>query len=157
MTRAGVDDPVFVYLDVCCLNRPFDDQAQARIRLETEAITLILARMRAHGWQWISSEAVELEVAAGPLGSRRDWIEQLLTAADASVAIAAQEMARARQLVALGFRGLDALHIACAEQGRATVLLTTDDRFLRAARRVASRLQVAVRNPVSWLQEVMTR
>lgn len=34
-----------IYLDVCCLNRPFDDQAQTRIRLESEAILLIIARM----------------------------------------------------------------------------------------------------------------
>lgn len=26
-----------VYLDACCLNRPFDDQTQGRIRLEAEA------------------------------------------------------------------------------------------------------------------------
>ncbi|WP_418648223.1 hypothetical protein ACNQFN_05640 [Thauera butanivorans] len=26
-----------IYLDVCCSNRPFDDQSQTRIRLETEA------------------------------------------------------------------------------------------------------------------------
>lgn len=26
-----------VYLDNCCFNRPFDDQKQIRIRLETEA------------------------------------------------------------------------------------------------------------------------
>jgi hypothetical protein len=25
-----------IYLDVCCLNRPFDDQTQARIHLEAE-------------------------------------------------------------------------------------------------------------------------
>jgi len=26
-----------IYLDNCCFNRPFDDQKQIRIRLETEA------------------------------------------------------------------------------------------------------------------------
>jgi len=31
-----------IYLDVCCLNRPFDDQRQDRIRLGTEAIYTIL-------------------------------------------------------------------------------------------------------------------
>jgi len=31
-----------VYLDVCCLNRPFDDQTQDRIHLESEAVLLIL-------------------------------------------------------------------------------------------------------------------
>jgi hypothetical protein len=30
-----------VYLDVSCLNRIDDDQRQARIRLETEAISII--------------------------------------------------------------------------------------------------------------------
>ncbi|BAY02118.1 hypothetical protein ACOWPH_21415 [Anabaena sp. PCC 7938] len=31
-----------IYLDVCCLNRPFDDQTQWRTRLETEAILEII-------------------------------------------------------------------------------------------------------------------
>jgi len=31
-----------LYLDVCCLNRPFDDQSQDRIRLEAEAVRVIL-------------------------------------------------------------------------------------------------------------------
>ena len=31
-----------IYLDTCCLNRPFDDQTQDRIRLEAEAVILIL-------------------------------------------------------------------------------------------------------------------
>jgi hypothetical protein len=29
---------VVLYLDICCLKRPFDDQAQPRIRLESEAV-----------------------------------------------------------------------------------------------------------------------
>jgi len=33
--------------DLSCLNRPFDDQTQARIRLESEAVTMILARIDA--------------------------------------------------------------------------------------------------------------
>jgi hypothetical protein len=40
-----------IYLDVCCLNRPFDDQTQDRIRLETEAVMLILGRIAAKDWQ----------------------------------------------------------------------------------------------------------
>lgn len=33
-----------IYLDVCCLNSPFDDQTQERIHLEAEAVMLILNR-----------------------------------------------------------------------------------------------------------------
>ena len=34
-----------VYLNVSCLNRPFDDQEQARIRLEAAAVGMILERV----------------------------------------------------------------------------------------------------------------
>jgi len=33
-----------IYLATCCLNRPFDDQRQPRVRLESEAVTLILEK-----------------------------------------------------------------------------------------------------------------
>ena len=35
-----------VYLDNCCYNRPFDDQTQVKVRMETEAKLLILSMMR---------------------------------------------------------------------------------------------------------------
>lgn len=31
-----------IYLNVCCLNRPFDDQTQTRIHLEAEAVLSII-------------------------------------------------------------------------------------------------------------------
>ena len=36
-----------IYLDVCCQNRPYDDQSQDRVRVESEAVRRILARVRA--------------------------------------------------------------------------------------------------------------
>ena len=51
-----------VYLDNCVLNRPFDDQSQERIRLETEAIILLLARLERKEWTWLGSQALELEL-----------------------------------------------------------------------------------------------
>jgi len=38
-----------VYLDVCCLNRPFDDQSQERIRVESDAVELILRPVQKGG------------------------------------------------------------------------------------------------------------
>lgn len=34
---ASVPMEFLIYLDVCCLNRPFDDQTQERIGLEAKA------------------------------------------------------------------------------------------------------------------------
>lgn len=35
-----------IYMDVCALSRPFDEQDYMRIRLETEAVNLILLKVR---------------------------------------------------------------------------------------------------------------
>lgn len=37
---------MLIYLDNCCFNRPFDDQEQLRVRLETEAKLRIQHLMR---------------------------------------------------------------------------------------------------------------
>ena len=53
---------VLIYLDVCCLNRPFDDLTQERVRLESEAVLLILGRCQRGEWQLVGSEAIALEI-----------------------------------------------------------------------------------------------
>jgi len=57
---------MLVYLDVCCLNRPFDDYSQERIRLESEAVLLILERCQGEVWQLLGSDAVDYEVSRIP-------------------------------------------------------------------------------------------
>jgi len=44
-----------IYLDACCLNRPFDDQSQPRVHLESEAVLIILARLKTREWEWLGS------------------------------------------------------------------------------------------------------
>lgn len=51
-----------IYLDVCCLNRPFNDQRQKRVRLESEAVRAILAMIDQGHVIWVTSDAVELEI-----------------------------------------------------------------------------------------------
>jgi hypothetical protein len=69
---------VMVYLDVSCLNRPFDDQGQMRIRLETEAVTLILERCDRGEWTQVSSGMAVMQVAAIPDEGRRERVQLLL-------------------------------------------------------------------------------
>jgi hypothetical protein len=51
---------LLIYLDVCCFNRPFDDQTQERVRLESEAVLLILGRCQRGELQLVGSEAIAL-------------------------------------------------------------------------------------------------
>jgi len=61
---------------------------------------------------------------------------------------------RAQELERLGFKALDALHVACAEAGGADVLLTVDDRMLAKAQGLKNKLRVRVENPILWMMEV---
>ncbi|MYA72040.1 PIN domain-containing protein [Candidatus Poribacteria bacterium] len=143
-----------MYLDTCCLNRLFNDQTQARIHQETEAVKIILARFFTTQWQWLISTALVNEISKTPNKTLRTEMEMLLDLADQNVPVGIVEIARGTQLESLGFKWLDALHIACAESGRADILLTTDDRMLRRAKRFRLQLRVRVENPYTWLEEI---
>lgn len=51
-----------IYLDNCCYNRPFDDQTQDRIHLESEAVLAVLKRGQTGLYQIIGSDILELEM-----------------------------------------------------------------------------------------------
>lgn len=140
-----------IYLDVCCLNRPFDDQSQERVRLEAEAVLLILRQARIEGWVWYSSDVVSDEVDQTPDSERRGRVRQLIAYADVVHRLSDADIARARVLAGLGLTNMDALHLACAEGCGAEIFLTTDDRLLSRAGRMADLLRVAVDNPLPWL------
>ncbi len=85
---------------------------------------------------------------------RRHRVQVLVSRARHTVVVSPFELVRAEQLERLRFSGFDALHLACAESGGATVFLTTDDKLLRKATARAKELQVQVKNPLTWLREV---
>lgn len=142
-----------VYLDACCLNRPFDDQAQDRIRLESEAVLLILDHVERGEWRWVSSEALRFEVARNPDPERKRRVQVLVSSAADSVSLTDRVEQRGAQLEAMGFDAFDALHVACAEHAGVDVFLTTDDAIVRLARRSDDRIGVRVENPLTWLRE----
>ena len=57
-----VSEKYRIYLDVCCLNRPFDDQSQPRIALETQAILSIINQCEIGQWKLITSAAIDSEL-----------------------------------------------------------------------------------------------
>ena len=143
-----------IYLDVCCLNRPFDDQAQTRIHLEAEAILMVLAQCAAGHWEWIGSEVIDLEIKQTPDPERRRRVQLLASHAHRSIVVGQPEMERAQQFETWGISAFDALHLACAESSGADIFLTTDDGLLRKAVAYAEQLPFRVDNPLTWLREV---
>lgn len=123
------------YLDVSALCRPFDDQDQMRIRLETDAVQLILGNVYSKNLTLIVSPAHEAEIAAIDEASEREHLELLLEEHGVQPAfdlVGARK--RAQQLVQKGLGIADAAHIAFAEQAQAD-FVTADDRLIRQCRR----------------------
>ena len=143
-----------VYFDTCALNRPFDDQGQPRIRIEAEAVEHLLRAVGEGTLVWISSDVVLVEVKQCPDEERRQMLEMLSREATEQVPLSDSVGHRARDLRPQGLRDLDALHLAAAEQGRCEVLVTTDDRFIAAARSMRPPSMVRVENPVILELEV---
>ena len=141
-----------IYLDVCCLNRPFDDQTQDRIHLESEAILSVLNYSRNLNWTVIGSEIMDVEISRIPDSEKKLKVSILASMHQSYVAIDRYIEIRALELTRLGFKAFDALHIACAEKGDADVLLTTDDGLLSKAVQLSS-LKIEVKNPLEWVAE----
>jgi hypothetical protein len=152
-----MSDTLTIYLDNCCLNRPFDDQDQDRVRLEAEAVTIILRHVQSGEWIWVGSDILLIENQENSDDERRMQVSALCRFQGRRVFFDDADIRRAAAVCALGFDVLDAYHVAAAEKGRCDVLLTTDDTFLARAKRQHDKLRVSVRNPVDWLSEVLGR
>ena len=154
MSASSQQEPVRIYLDVCCINRPLDDQAQERVRNESEAVLHVLAGVALGWWQWVTSEMVTVELQRTPDPDRKEFLLAIARRASYSVTIQESQVQRAQALARHGIEYHDGLHVACAEAGGVRVFLTVDDVLMRRLRRIEGQLRVVVRNPCDWLREI---
>ena len=143
-----------IYLDVCCLNRPFDDQSQPRIHLESEAILWVLRQVETGVYALIGSEALELENSRNSNPQRRNRVTEILARVSGRIRLTASLRRRADFLVGLGFKAMDALHVVSAEQAEADAFISCDDKLLRAAMRSEDVLRVRVVDPIHFARSV---
>jgi predicted nucleic acid-binding protein len=145
---------VRIYLDLCCLNRPFDDQSETRVALESQAVVLILEKIDCGEHALCNSAALVVENSLSPKTQVRLEIEALLDRADVWIGHDRVIDERAVELRKLGFKEFDAYHIAAAETAGCDRVVTCDDHFLKAARRNAGKIAVTVTDPIRLVSEV---
>ena len=144
-----------IYLDVCCLHRPFDDQSQERIRLESEAVKLVFDSHAKGQIDLVGSEAIEDEVLRNPDEEKRSAVWSLLQVLNERLVLDERALSLARSYAGQGMGRMDAVHLALAEVGDCDILLTTDDLFLQKVRTLLSPPRVRVDNPAKWVVEVL--
>jgi len=120
-----------IYLDARCLQRPFDDQTQPRIRVESEAVLAILAAVEAGDVILLTSEALEFEIQRIPDEQRRREALAILALAAERLIVTESSEALAVSLEKAGVPAMDALHAALASEASADFFATADDRLLR--------------------------
>ena len=125
-----------IYLDVCALCRPFDDQNFVRVRMESDAVKLILQNTRKGLFQLGLSSVHYREINALPDIIER--IELLGVINNLGLQITADPVAtrhRAEYFIQLGFGVADAAHVAFAEAASAS-FITCDDKLLKKCLKV---------------------
>ena len=143
-----------IYLDNCCYNRPFDDQLQERIHLESEAILTILKRGQEGVYQIVGSRMLELEMERMNDVVKRHRVQELYKVAVETVSYTEEIKRSSQEIMAKSkIRAFDSLHIAAAEAAETDVLLTTDDKLEKMAMNLE--LGVKVMNPLRFAWEVI--
>jgi PIN domain-containing protein len=143
-----------IYLDVCCLKRPFDDRRATRVQLETAAGAALIERAERGELRLVRSPAHTFENDRNPREDRRLATASWLNGARVEAALTESAAARARELGGLGFSPLDALHTAFAEEAGAALLATTDDGLIALGQRHREKLRVSITNPTHLLQRL---
>jgi predicted nucleic acid-binding protein len=141
-----------IYLDMCSLQRPFDDKKQLRVRMEAEAVLGVLALCQAGKVDLIASDALVFETDANPDAVRRDFAAEAIAKAARLVTLNNEIKARAQSYTAAGVKPLDALHLASAVEAQADYFCTCDDRLLKKARSLAAPTKAV--SPVELISEL---
>ncbi len=139
-----------LYLDLCCFNRPFDDQTQLLVRLQTEAKLAIQESIRNGNHTLVWSGILDLENADNPDSERRAAIAEWKTLAGVDVVTTAVVEQLASTLACNGRKPMDALHVASAMEAGAGYFLTTDKQILR---KMKSDQRIKVLDPVDFIRE----
>ena len=142
-----------IYLDNCCFNRPFDDQSQIRIRLETEAKLKIQEEIRSGKFQLVWSYILDYENSQNPYEERRIRIKKWKEYAIIDIEENFELIETARLLSKKGIKKIDSLHIACACFSNCEYFLTTDDNILRRAKLIDN---INILDPIGFIKEVLS-
>ncbi len=140
-----------IYLDMCCYNRPYDDQSQIKVNLEAQAKLHIQKGIIEHKYDLIGSYTLDYEVSRNPFEMRRESIKSFINAnmrgyvgveRDGIVAPMAAD------IMATGVKEKDAFHTASAIYAGCDYLISTDARLLKYKSNV-----IKLVNPIEFIAE----
>jgi len=140
-----------IYLDNCCFNRPFDDQSQLRILLESEAKLRIQENIRSGTFKLVWSYILDYENSKNPFRERREQIIKWRAYSNEDIEESAKILNIAIMIMQHGIKNIDSLHLACAIKANADYFLTTDDGVIKKATYIQN---IKIIDPIDFIKEV---
>jgi predicted Zn-ribbon and HTH transcriptional regulator len=147
MTKTPVES-LRVYLDNCCFNRPYDDQSQTRIEVETKAKLFIQGQIAEGNIGLVWSYMMDFENGNNPFLEKRNAIAVWKNLAIAYVDEREDIIQSAEKIAATGVKESDALHVAAAIAAKCDYFITTDDRIQKYRT-----TQIKIANPMEFLKD----
>jgi len=145
---------MLIYLDSCAVQRPLDDRSQPRINIEAEAVVTILSLVEADYVQLLSSEVLEFEIRKTPDVKRRIRATEILSVADQIAEVSATTRAEAQEIMALGIKPADALHVAVSIEHQVRYFCTCDEKLLKKLKTLDRKQQPYFVSPLELLVEL---
>ncbi|MBE7546272.1 MAG: PIN domain-containing protein [Planctomycetia bacterium] len=141
-----------VYLDTSALNRIFDDQSQPKIYLEATSMLLLFMLIDCQNVEIVSSDVLLFENATNPYEERSVFVSFVLQKAGCTQSVDAEILSRSQEIEKCGLKGMDALHIACAEKLKVDFFITCDDKILKRYKG-----SVNVQNPIDFIINILRK
>jgi len=140
-----------IYLDNCCFNRPYDDQANLNVHLEAEAKIFVQNEILNKTFELAWSFMMDYEIASNPFFDRKLAFLNWKNVAVIDIEPIEKILIKGKELNRKNIKKKDALHIACAIEAECEYFLTTDGKILKK-----SISEIKIINPLDFIRQFYT-
>ena len=139
-------------MDNCCFNRPYDDQGNLYVLLETESKLFVQRLISTNEIDLIWSFVLDYENNDNPFEERKQSIGNWKKLAVLDCDYCNEIVEHAEKLSEFGLKPKDASHIACAIFAKAGYFLTTDKKILNKNETIS---EISIINPVEFVRRYL--
>jgi predicted nucleic acid-binding protein len=138
-----------VYLDNCCFNRPYDDQKQLRIYLETQAKLHIQSLVYEQKIELVWSFILTFENSRNIFNAKKNAISKWESFSSLFIGKSGEISLTAKEIMTVGIKAADAVHVACAIVGKCDYFITVDKRLLKYQDK-----RILICNPIEFINHL---
>ena len=147
-----MENKLRIYLDMCCYNRPYDNQSQSRIAKEAQSKLHIQDLIVGGELELVGSYILDYECSCNPFEIRRSFIKDFMSK-NIKLYVGAERddiiTQMAKIIMGTGVKEKDAYHLASAMYSDCDYFLTTDRRLLKFKNN-----RINMINPIDFVEEM---